>query len=131
MRELGMVFNGTTGLERVNYYVTLHTDDLHDGLVFMRDAIRYPLFKPDEFERELPVILSEFDRDEASPYFHWGRAVDRLMWSKHWTRKNTIGDREIISTATQEKMRMIQNFGLNFHLLVLHLFCYCLEEDRT
>jgi zinc protease len=108
-RELGMVWNGTTSQERVNYFFTLHKDDLHDGLVFMLDAIRYPLFKTDEFERELPVILAEFDRNEASPFFHWGRAVNQLMFAKYWSRKNVIGDREVISTATQQKMRMIQN----------------------
>lgn len=108
-REMGMVWNGTTSEERVNYYFTLHKDDLNDGLVFMRDAIRYPLFKQDELERERPVVLGEFDRNEASPFFHWARAVSRLSFAKHYSRKNVIGDREIISTATQEKMRTIQN----------------------
>jgi zinc protease len=108
-RELGMVWNGTTSNELVNYFFTLHKNDLKDGMVFMRDAIRYPLFKQDELERERPVVLGEFDRNEASPYFHWGQAVSHLMWSKYFSRKNVIGDREVISTATQEKMQTIQN----------------------
>jgi zinc protease len=108
-RELGMVWNGTTSEERVNYFFTLHKDDLYDGMVFMRDAIRYPLFKQDELERERPVVLGEFDRNEASPFFHWFRAVSRLSFSEYYSRKNVIGDREIIATATQEKMRTIQN----------------------
>jgi zinc protease len=108
-RELGMVWNGTTSQERVNYFFTLHKDDLNDGLVFMRDAIRYPLFKQDELERERPVVLAEFDRNEASPFFHWMRAVDRLSFSKYYSRKNVLGDREVIATATPEKMRTIQN----------------------
>ena len=108
-RELGMVWNGTTSQERVNYFFTLHKDDLKDGLVFMRDAIRYPLFKEDELVRERPVVLGEFDRNEASPFFHWGRAVDKLSFSKYFSRKNVIGDRDVIITATQEKMRTIQN----------------------
>ena len=108
-RELGMVWNGTTAAERVNYFFTLHKDDLRDGLVFMRDAIRYPLFKQEELERERPVVLGEFDRNEASPFFHWARAVNKLSFSKYYSRKNVIGDREVITTATQEKMRTIQN----------------------
>lgn len=108
-REMGMVWNGTTSEERVNYFFTLHKDDLADGLVFMRDAIRYPLFKQDELERERPVVLGEFDRNEASPFFHWFRAVSKLSFSKYYSRKNVIGDREVIATATQEKMRTIQN----------------------
>jgi zinc protease len=108
-RELGMVWNGTTSNELVNYFFTLHKDDLRDGMVFMRDAIRYPLFKQEELERERPVVLGEFDRNEASPFFHWGQAVSRLMWSQYFSRKNVIGDREVITTATEEKMRTIQN----------------------
>lgn len=108
-RELGMVWNGTTSQERVNYFFTLHKDDLKDGMLFMREAIRYPLFKQEELERERPVVLGEFDRNEASPFFHWSRAVDRLSFSKYFSRKNVIGDRDIIITATQEKMKTIQN----------------------
>jgi len=108
-RELGMVWNGTTSDELVNYFFTLHKNDLKDGMVFMRDAIRYPLFKQEELVRERPVVLGEFDRNEASPFFHWFRAVSHLMWSKYFSRKNVIGDRDVIITATQEKMRTIQN----------------------
>ncbi len=108
-RELGMVWNGTTSEERVNYFFTLHRDDLYDGMVFMRDAIRYPLFLQEELVRERPVVTAEFDRAEASPFFHWGRAVSQLSFARYWSHKNVIGDREVILTATPEKMRIIQN----------------------
>jgi len=36
----------------VNYYVTLVVDNLEPGMQFMEDAIRYPLFLPDELVRE-------------------------------------------------------------------------------
>jgi zinc protease len=108
-RELGMVWNGTTSQERVNYYFTLHKDFLDDGMEFMRDAIRYPLFLQEELVRERPVVTGEFDRNEASPFFHWQNAMSRLMWHKYWSRKNVIGDREVILTATEAKMRKIQN----------------------
>lgn len=108
-RELGMVWNGTTSSERVNYYFTLHKDFLDEGMEFMRDAIRYPLFLQEELIRERPVVTGEFDRNEASPFFHWQNAMSRLMWHKYWSRKNVIGDRDIILTATEAKMRKIQN----------------------
>ena len=43
-RELGMVWNGTTNTERVNYFFTTTTDHLDAAMVFMRDAIVGPLF---------------------------------------------------------------------------------------
>ncbi len=108
-RELGMSWNGTTSEERVNYYFTLHKDDLADGLKFMNDAIRYPLFLQEELLREREVVIAEFDRAEASPYFHFGRAIGKELWYKYYSRKNVIGDRDTILAADQEKLRRIQS----------------------
>ncbi|MBA2565082.1 MAG: insulinase family protein [Gemmatimonadetes bacterium] len=108
-RELGMAWNGTTSAERVNYYFTLHRDDLREGLEFMRDAIRYPLFDQGELERERPVVLGEYDRNESNPPFALAKAVDSLLWSPaYFSRKNTIGNREVIATTPREKMTAIQ-----------------------
>ncbi len=110
LNELGAVWNGTTGDERVNYFITLGVDSLEPGMRFMEDAIRFPLFQQAELERERPVVLGEFDRNEADPAFHLSRGVDSLLWSPgFYSRKNAIGDRQVISTATRQKMQIIQN----------------------
>ena len=107
--ELGLVWNGTTSEERVNYFFTVGVDSLAPAMQFMEDAIRYPLFLQEELERERPVVLGEFDRAEASPFFHLFRDVARTLYTPaYYSRKNVIGDRTVISTATQEKMRTIQ-----------------------
>lgn len=41
--ELGMIWNGTTGTERVNYFFTFDKDSLDAGLKFMNAAMRYQL----------------------------------------------------------------------------------------
>jgi zinc protease len=59
--------------------------------------------------RERPVVLGEFDRNEASPFFHLQRAVDTLLWTPgYYSRKNVIGSREVIATTTRAKMETIQ-----------------------
>ena len=109
MNELGAAWNGTTSTERVNYYVTVGVDSLEPAVQFMEDAIRYPLFDQAELERERPVVLGEYDRGESNPFFHLGRATDTLLWSpQYYSHKNVIGDRQVIITTTQEKMRTIQ-----------------------
>ena len=110
VNQLGAQWNGTTSEERVNYYITLGVDSLVPGLQFMEDAIRYPLFNQDELVRERPVVLGEFDRNEANPFFHLTRGADTILWSpEFYTRKTAIGLREVITTATQEKMNAIKN----------------------
>jgi zinc protease len=109
-RQLGASWNGTTSEERVNYYVTVGTDSLVPALQFMEDAIRYPLFDQAELVRERPVVLGEFDRNEANPFFHLARAVDTILWTPaYYSRKSVIGDRQMIITATQEKMNTIKS----------------------
>jgi zinc protease len=110
MNQLGAQWNGTTSEERVNYFITLGVDSLVQGLQFMEDAIRYPLFNQDELVRERPVVLGEFDRNEANPFFHLTRAADTILWSPgFYTRKTAIGRRDVITSATQEKMNTIKN----------------------
>ena len=108
MRELGLVWNGTTSSERVNYFFTMTTDRWREGLEFMRDAIRAPLFDETELKKERVVVLDELSRNEASPYFHLNVAMDALLWGDLVSRKNVIGDRAIIETATREKMLTVQ-----------------------
>ncbi|HVP35758.1 MAG TPA: pitrilysin family protein [Terriglobales bacterium] len=107
-RELGMVWNGGTSTEYVNYYFNLSKDSLLPGLIFMKDAIETPLFNQAELEKEREVVLGEYDRNEATPSFHLDRAIGKKLWFKYFSRKNVIGDREVIKTATREKMITIQ-----------------------
>jgi zinc protease len=110
LNQLGAQWNGTTSEERVNYYITLGVDSLLPGLQFMEDAIRYPLFNQNELVRERPVVLGEFDRNEANPFFHLTRGADTILWSPgFYTRKTAIGRRDVITAATREKMNTIKD----------------------
>lgn len=121
LRELGASWNGTTGDERVNYFFTLQSDRLREGLDFMNAAIRTPVFEPDELVREREVVLGEYDRNEADPGYHLFQAIDDLLWFEHRSRKDSLGDREAIGNATVEQMRWMQEtyYIPNNSLLVL------------
>jgi zinc protease len=104
LNELGAAWNGSTQTERVNYYLTVPAENLRESTAFLRDALYYPLFQQKELERERVVVLGEFDRNEANPGFHLFREIDRKLWFQHFSRKNVIGDREVIVTTPREKM---------------------------
>lgn len=108
INELGISFNGTTSNERVNYFLTLSNAKVSEGLKFMNSAIRYPLFLQEEMKKENPVVDGEFQRAESNPVFWLIQDMDRKLWGEHYSRKNTIGDHDIILTATPEKMKIIQ-----------------------
>jgi zinc protease len=108
LESLGMVWNGSTTVDRVNYFYTLPSRNLDEGLNFMNSAIRYPLFLEDEIKKEHAVVNGEFQRDESNPEFGLFQDLDKNMWGANFCRKNPLGDHTIILSATPEKMHAIQ-----------------------
>jgi len=106
--DLGAVFNAETREERVNYYLTVPADSLAGGVRFLASALKAPLFRQDELERERQVVIGEYDRNESSPFFQLNREIDQRLYPGNFSRKNIIGDRQVILTTTPEKMRTIQ-----------------------
>ena len=108
-QELGAIWNGTTAEERVNYFFTFDKDSLKAGLEFMNAAIRFPLFRVEDMKKERLVVDGEFQRNESDPGFQIWYECNKKLWGDLFTRKNPIGDHNIINTATPEKMTTIKN----------------------
>jgi zinc protease len=108
-QELGAIWNGTTGEERVNYFITVHKDSMPAGLKFMSAAMRYPIYRKEDMAKERPVVDGEFQRAESDPGFQLYIECQKRLWGDLVTRKNPIGDHNIINTATPEKMMTIKN----------------------
>ena len=106
--RLGIVYNGETHEENVQYYFTLPKQNLEKGLDFMSVAITSPLFKQTELDNQIAVVNGEFDRNEANPYFGFNRAISQKLWGDLWNRKEPLGVRPAINAATREKMLQIQ-----------------------
>ena len=108
-QELGMIWNGTTGDERVNYFFTFDKDSLEAGLKFMNAAMRHPIYREEDMVKERPVVDGEFQRAESDPGFLLWIESQKKLWGKQFTRKNPIGEHDIINTATPEKMMVIKD----------------------
>lgn len=107
-RELGMVFNGSTETERVNYFFTTTADKLRPSLSLMRDSIESPLFDAGELKREQQVVIGEIDRDDADPFYHFGHELDLRLW-RYPSYKDPLGNRETVAASTPEELRLIQS----------------------
>jgi zinc protease len=107
--ELGARYNGTTQEERVNYYLSLPSDSVRGGISLIAGAVRGPLFLPNELAQEKEVVLGEYDRNEASPGFDITQKLSAALYPGQASRKNTIGNRDVLRTVTPEKMKFIQN----------------------
>lgn len=105
---LGIAYNGTTREEVVEYYFTTTSPNLRTAMQFMKDAARYPLFDEGEFTREREVVIGEIDRNESNPYFPLTQEMNSRLFSKYTSRKNPLGNRQTVGTATTAMMRTIQ-----------------------
>jgi zinc protease len=106
--QLGIAYNGTTREEVVEYYFTTTSPNLRTAMQFMKDATRYPLFEENEFAREKQVVIGEIDRNESNPFFPLNQEMNNRMFSKYTSRKNPLGNRQTVSGATTDMMRLIQ-----------------------
>src|ERR1044072_4343914 len=106
--QLGIAYNGTTREEVVDYYFTTTSPNIRTAMQFMKDAARYPLFDEREFSREKQVVIGEIDRKESNPLFYLNQDINNRLFFKYPSRKNPLGNRETVGSATTEMMRTIQ-----------------------
>lgn len=109
IEELGLVFNATTSDERVNYFINLSNDRLEEGLEFMSAAVRQPIFSEDEIENEQSVIESKFQRAESNPVHFLIKDINAKLWGEHASRKNAIGERDVIFNATPAQLNQMHD----------------------
>nr|MBA3335158.1 insulinase family protein [Acidobacteriota bacterium] len=103
------IFNGTTREEVVNYYYTTTSPYVSSAMRLINDAVRYPTFDEAQFEQEKQVVNGEIDRNFGNPFYYLDRALKDKLYYKYPTRKNPLGTRETVLSATTEKMRQIQS----------------------
>jgi len=106
--ELGIIYNGQTQEELVNYYFTTTSPNLPVAMRFLRDAVRYPLFDERQFEQEREVVISELDRHESNPFGFLSLEMNNRLFYKYPSRKNPGGDKQTVRSATSAMMRLIQ-----------------------
>jgi zinc protease len=107
--QLGILMNASTREEIVNYYLHTTSPNLRVAMNYMRDAIRYPLFNERQFEQERQAVLGELDRHESNPYGFLSIEMNNRLFYKYPSRKNPSGNRETVTAATTETMRLIQS----------------------
>jgi zinc protease len=103
------IYNGTTQEELVNYFYTTTSPYVGSAMRLINDAVRYPTFNEEDLAQERQIVIGEIDRSESNPFSYLGRALKEKLFYKYPTRKQPLGTRETVLSATTEKMRLIQS----------------------
>ncbi len=107
--QLGIVNNGTTREEVVQYYFTTTSPNILPALRFIKDAARYPVFDEQEFEGEKQNVLAELDRNLSQPGYYLNQESLNRLFYKYPTRKSPGGTKATVAAATTDQMRLIQS----------------------
>lgn len=109
LNDLGVAqWNGTTGLECVNYYFTVPSDKIKEGLEFWSYAIREPLMDQKEFESEKKVVVNEIFAKTSKPEYAYTFFRNKLLFPDAPWQLDPGGTKDIIENCTVEDLLKIK-----------------------
>ena len=107
LRDHGASFNGTTNVDRTNYFETLPaTDENLDFAIHLEcDRLVNSFIRREDLLSEFSVVRNEFERGENSPERVLSQRVQAAAYEWHNYGKSTIGNRSDIERVPIENLR--------------------------
>lgn len=107
LQEHGAQFNGSTSVDRVNYFETLTASDenLEFALDLEADRMVNSNIKREDLDSEMTVVRNEFERGENSPSRVLDERISSAAYNWHNYGKSTIGNRTDIERVPVENLR--------------------------
>ncbi len=107
LRDHGASFNGTTNVDRTNYFETMPAtdDNLEFGIAMECDRLVNSFVKAEDLVSEMTVVRNEFERGENSPASVLNERIHAAAYEWHNYGKSTIGSRVDIERVPIENLR--------------------------
>ncbi len=114
LRDHGASFNGTTNVDRTNYFETLPATDenLQFAIHMESDRLVNSFIKREDLMSEFTVVRNEFERGENSPQSVLSQRVQAVAYEWHNYGKSTIGNRSDIERVP---INNLQDFYRKFY----------------
>ena len=107
LQDRGARFNGTTWVDRTNYYETLPAsdDNLEFAIRLEADRMINSCIKGEDLASEMSVVMNEFQRGENSPHRILMQRITASAYEWHNYGQSTIGNRSDIERVPLPKLR--------------------------
>ncbi len=107
MKQRGAQFNGSTWLDRTNYYETLPSSDenLEFAIRLEADRMIQSPIKAEDLATEFSVVRNEFESGENSPEGILDQRMKAVAFEWHNYGKSTIGNRTDIERVPVDNLR--------------------------
>jgi zinc protease len=107
LKDHGAEYNGTTWLDRTNYYETLPAseENLEFAIRLEADRLINSYVKKEDLESEMTVVRNEFEQGENSPSRVLFQRMMATAYEWHNYGKSTIGNRADIERVPIENLQ--------------------------
>jgi zinc protease len=107
LRDHGASFNGTTNVDRTNYFETLPATDenLEFGIRIESDRLVHSFVKREDLASEMTVVRNEFEQGENNPQGVMMERIQSAAYLWHNYGKSTIGNRSDIERVPIENLK--------------------------
>jgi zinc protease len=107
MQQFGADYNGTTYLDRTNYYETMPAGDanLEFGIKMEADRLVNSFVKREDLVKEMTVVRNEFEMGENTPDYILSQRINAVAYEWHNYGKSTIGNRSDIERVPIENLQ--------------------------
>ena len=105
--QRGMRPNGTTGLDRTNYFESFQAgdDNLQWALGMEADRMVNSFIAKKDLDLEMTVVRNEYERGENSPFGVLYKRMQSIAYDWHSYGKSTIGNRSDIENVKIENLQ--------------------------
>jgi zinc protease len=107
MSDRGFINNGTTWLDRTNYFQTFNAtdDNLRWAIEMEADRMVNANILRSELDTEMTVVRNEFERGENNPQWALSERVRSVQFNWHNYGNSTIGNRSDIENVGIDNLR--------------------------
>lgn len=107
LKDMGATYNGTTSVDRTNYYETLPASDgaLEFAIRLEADRLVNSFVNDADLQSEMTVVRNEFERGENDPFSVLLQRMMAAAYEWHNYGKSTIGNRSDIERVPIIRLR--------------------------
>ncbi len=105
--QRGARFNGTTWLDRTNYFELFQSteDNLRWAIEMEADRMVNSFVRKSDLATEMTVVRNEYERGENSPFSVLLKRMQSVAYDWHSYGRSTIGNRSDIENVKEENLR--------------------------
>lgn len=102
-------WNGSTSVERMDYWLSLPADKAGDGMRFWADRLRPPDFSAADLEAAKDSVVAELKAKDQNPDTIYDAALEKRLFAKYPWRRDAAGNEAMVRSATPETMAKIRD----------------------